>query len=131
MVQRLRLYWVQQFHMNDDEVTWRSAADLPPAGVRPHTPYDPDARYGGKRMTSWHGYKVHLTETCDDDAPRLSNALLVAPRIGASLFVALDDGFVDGAIEMIGIGESLMGEMMAFQIPPDRFDIIQFRGVFR
>jgi transposase len=71
MVQRLRLYWVQQFHMKDDKVTWRSAADLPPAGVRPHTPYDPDARYGGKRMTSWHGYKVHLTETCDDDAPRL------------------------------------------------------------
>jgi hypothetical protein len=43
--------------------------------------------------------------------------LLVAPRIGASLFVALDDGFVDGAIEMIGIGKSLMGEMMAFQRP--------------
>ena len=41
------------------KVTWRSAADLPPAGMRPHTPYDPDARYGGKRMTSWHGYKVH------------------------------------------------------------------------
>ncbi len=71
LVQRLRLYWVQQFHMKDDKVTWRSAADLPPAGVRPHTPYDPDARYGGKRLTSWHGYKVHLTETCDDDAPRL------------------------------------------------------------
>jgi hypothetical protein len=47
MVQRLRLYWVQQFHMKDDKVTWRSAADLPPAGVRPHTPYDPDARYWG------------------------------------------------------------------------------------
>jgi hypothetical protein len=57
--------------------------------------------------------------------------LLVAVQIGVSLFVALDDGFVDGTVEMIGIGEGLMGEMMAFQIPPDRFDIIQFRGVFR
>lgn len=44
----------------------------------------------------------------------LSNTLLITPRIGASLLVALDDGFVDGAVEMIGIGESLMGEMMAF-----------------
>ena len=63
--------------------------------------------------------------------PNLSNTLLIAPRIGVSFFVALDDGFVDGLVEMIGIGEGLMGEMMAFQIPPDRFDIIQFRSVFR
>ena len=69
-VQRLRLYWVQQFYLADGKVTWRSAADLPPAGLRPHTPYDPDSRYGNKRTTSWHGYKVHLTETCDDHAPR-------------------------------------------------------------
>jgi transposase len=24
-----------------------------------------------KRSTSWHGYKVHLTETCDPELPRL------------------------------------------------------------
>ena len=45
--------------------------------------------------------------------------MLIAPQIGVSLIVALDDGFVDGPVEMIGIGEGLMGEMMSFQIPPD------------
>ena len=28
--------------------------------------HDPDARYATKRGCGWEGYKVHLTETCDD-----------------------------------------------------------------
>jgi hypothetical protein len=35
--------------------------------------------------------------------------LLIAPRTGVSLIVALDDGFVDGTLEMIGIGEPKLG----------------------
>ncbi|HJL37206.1 MAG TPA: IS1182 family transposase [Polyangiaceae bacterium LLY-WYZ-15_(1-7)] len=35
------------------------------------SPYDPDARYRKKRATTWTGYMAHLTETCDDDLPRL------------------------------------------------------------
>jgi transposase len=33
--------------------------------------YDPDARWSKKRDTSWVGYKVHLTETYDDDLPHV------------------------------------------------------------
>jgi transposase len=33
------------------------------------SPYDPDARYGNKRSTTWSGYKAHFTETCDADCP--------------------------------------------------------------
>ena len=29
------------------------------------------ARLGVKRNQGWIGYKVHLTETCDDDEPHL------------------------------------------------------------
>jgi transposase len=47
------------------------AEDLPPAAVLIRTPYDGDARYSKKRDTEWTGYKVHLTETCDDDLPNL------------------------------------------------------------
>jgi transposase len=28
-------------------------------------------RFNQKRETTWVGYKVHVTETCDEDAPRL------------------------------------------------------------
>ena len=36
-----------------------------------HSPYDVDARYGTKRTTHWVGYKVHPTESCDTDRPRV------------------------------------------------------------
>jgi transposase len=34
-------------------------------------PYDPEARYAKKQDTSWIGYKIHLTETCEADLPNL------------------------------------------------------------
>jgi transposase len=41
---------------------------LPPGRARIGSPYDPDARWAAKgEDLFWHGYKVHLTETCDDD----------------------------------------------------------------
>ena len=44
---------------------------IPPAERFISSPYDVDAHYARKRSTSWVGYKVHLTETCDDDSPHL------------------------------------------------------------
>ena len=35
------------------------------------SPYDPEARYSTKRDVEWVGYKVHLTETCDEGLPHL------------------------------------------------------------
>ncbi|MGI4800321.1 MAG: IS1182 family transposase [Janthinobacterium lividum] len=40
-------------------------------GDRVESPYDADARFRSKRGTNWTGYMVHLTESCDDGAPRL------------------------------------------------------------
>ena len=35
------------------------------------SPYDPEARYGNKGNKAWLGYKVHLTETCEDNEVHL------------------------------------------------------------
>lgn len=35
------------------------------------SPDDVDARYSSKYGASWIGYKLHITETCDPDEPRL------------------------------------------------------------
>lgn len=35
------------------------------------SPYDTEARYSWKREVGWVRYKVHLTETCDEDNPNL------------------------------------------------------------
>jgi transposase len=43
------------------------------------SPYDVEARYAKKHTTSWIGYKVHLTETCEDDAPHLITQVETTP----------------------------------------------------
>src|SRR6266568_1399226 len=33
------------------------------------SPYDTDARWGGKQDLTWNGYKLHVSESCDAQAP--------------------------------------------------------------
>lgn len=70
-VEVLRRVWVQQFYSDDDQTRWRKPGNTPPGERLLTSPYDPDARLSKKRDTTWVGYKVHLTETCDDDRPHL------------------------------------------------------------
>jgi transposase len=78
-VETLRITWIQQFYCQDDTVTWRKADDLPPPSVRLDSPYDPDAHRGNKRSATWTGYKVHLTETCDEGLPHLIVHVATSP----------------------------------------------------
>jgi DDE family transposase len=66
----LRCIWEQQFEPLDQGGQWRVEPALPAAQLI-NSPYDLDARYGKKRTTLWVGYKVHFTQTCDEDAPQL------------------------------------------------------------
>jgi transposase len=80
-VQVLRQVWIQQFYAaaDDQDIRWRTADDLPPAALLISSPYDPQARYSRKRDTEWTGYKVHLTETGDDDTPNLITDVTTTP----------------------------------------------------
>jgi transposase len=66
----LRSVWLTQYHRTithgRQEVSWREEKDLPPSRQRICSPYDTDARYATKRGSGWEGYKIHLSETCDD-----------------------------------------------------------------
>jgi hypothetical protein len=68
----LRTVWLRQYHrtvtQGRQEVAWWEDKDLPPSRERICSPYDIDARYATKRGSGWQGYKIHLTETCDDMA---------------------------------------------------------------
>jgi len=67
-VEILRQTWVYQYYTDEQgRLRWRTAQNLPPAGMRMDSPYDPDAHFGNKRSVTWTGYKVHLTETCEAD----------------------------------------------------------------
>jgi len=67
----LRRVLLQNYVITTDrrghEVIKRREADtdgLPPGRGRLTSPYDTDARRGGKRDMFWTGYKVHISETC-------------------------------------------------------------------
>ena len=60
---------------------------LPPGHARIASPYDTDARWGVKREEFWLGYKLHITETCDD-APPCSCRATAAARPAAEGAVA-------------------------------------------
>jgi transposase len=70
-VEPLRRVWVQQFFVEEGRCRWRSNENIPPPALMSASPYDLDARLGVKRNHGWLGYKVHLTEPCDDDQPPL------------------------------------------------------------
>ena len=63
--------WVQNYHWADGKIHGRSSDNLPPAALYSSSPSDRDAHSSKKRTTSWVGYKVHVSETCEKDSPRL------------------------------------------------------------
>ncbi len=67
----LQRVWEQQYEQRGTGLAWRQTADLPPASTRIVSPYDQDVRWGEKRQEGWVGFKVHITETCDDAGPAL------------------------------------------------------------
>jgi transposase len=86
-VQTMRLVWLHQFLQEEGELKLREPKDLPPATIRFDSPYDPEAHYGTKRNTHWTGYKVHITESCDDEQPHLITHIetSIAPQSDADM----------------------------------------------
>src|SRR5262245_3975047 len=81
----LRRVRLSQSYLDDGRVRWRTAADLAPAGQRINTPYDVEATFGNKRSTTWVGYKVHITETCEPDQVHLITNVETTPAVAADV----------------------------------------------
>jgi transposase len=84
-VEILRQVWLFQFYVDGDRVRWRTAADLAPAGQRINTPSDAEATFGNKRSTTWIGYKVQMTETCEPDQVHLITNVETTPAVAADV----------------------------------------------
>jgi len=95
-VMLLRRVWIQNFCLVPAEacakrgmdgpgedgmlVRWCTTVEgFPTSLLMVASPYDPDVHYAKKRSTKWIGYKVHLTETCDDERPRLITHVETTP----------------------------------------------------
>ena len=69
-IQTLSEVWKQQYRGAQGQVSRLTPKEMPPVGEWIRSPYDTEVRYGKKRSFEWIGYKVHLSECCDDDLPQ-------------------------------------------------------------
>jgi transposase len=67
----LRRVWIQNYLWDGTQLQWRETDNIPPTAQFISSPYDAEAHYARKHTTQRVGYKVHLTETCEDDRPHL------------------------------------------------------------
>ena len=79
-IQALRLVLERHYERIEDEsqfiqVRFKANRELPPAAEGVESPYDIEARYRSRYETTWTGYQVHLSETCEDDEVHLSSTL--------------------------------------------------------
>ena len=82
MVRTLREVWrVHYARDGGGRPRWRSIAELPPVADRMQSPHDPEAHFSMKRQLAWTGYKVHVTEACDEDAAHLVTHVETCPSM--------------------------------------------------
>lgn len=67
----LRQVWEQQFTKPPSPPRFLNQDEQRPAAERIASPHDTDARFSIKKDLEWAGYKLHVTETCDEGFPRL------------------------------------------------------------
>jgi IS5 family transposase len=95
-VELLRQVWVHHFCLPNQaqtgepgtdacsettpRVRWRTEHEgFPPSLLMAGSPYDPEVHYAKKGTTAWIGYKVHLTEACDEGGPHLITHVETTP----------------------------------------------------
>jgi transposase len=71
-VEILERVWLRHFTRDEaGDAHWRADKELGRAAQAIESPYDSEARHSRQRELVWTGYKVHFSETCDQDLPRL------------------------------------------------------------
>src|SRR5918994_7363838 len=67
----LRQIWQQYYEQIEAEIRILDPKEMPEGARRIESPYEVEARFSTKRSMRWVGYKVHLTEICDEGLPHL------------------------------------------------------------
>ncbi len=134
-VEIMRQIWIQQYYVENGQLTWREKGNLPPYSLLIQSPYDIEVRNRTKRRLNWTGYTAHLTETCDKDSPNLIVNVETTPatradiKVLAQIHTNLDDkgllpgehlvdtGYVDG--EHLYTSQNEYGVELFGPVPPN------------
>src|SRR5208282_3082120 len=87
----------------------------------------PTAEISGSRPRSPQRYRPYSTLA----GRKLSRDSPIDQRIARSLVVQGLDSLMDGSIEVGGVGEGVVGEIVRFEIVPDNLDVVEFGRIFR
>jgi len=94
-VEVLRKVLEQRYDVEiDGEPRVRHPKEMPEAAHRIESPYEVEARYATKRALKWVGYKVHLTESCEEGSPKLITSVrtTVATATDVKQLCAIQEG---------------------------------------
>lgn len=81
-VATLRTVWATHYARREGGAPrWREAKEWPPVGERVQSPHDPEMHYSTKRGMEWSGYKVHVTEACDDNTAHIITHVRTGPAM--------------------------------------------------
>ncbi|WP_228562291.1 transposase [Catenulispora rubra] len=125
-VQTLRLVLLQNFLVSVDKqgrqvIRMRDADGdgLPPAPSRVASPYDTDTRWAAKGDDLfWNGYKVHISETCDDAVPHPEMGVRHLDRPNIITNVATTDATVPELVVAAAVHAALTGRCL---VPGEHF----------
>ena len=130
-LETLRQVWIQNFLLTEHgpegpQFDWRANDQVPPSGRYIGSPYDAEARYATKGATVWSGYKVHLTETCDDGTPNLitnvetTTAAVSDDAVTSTIHAALD---AKGLLPKIHVADTGFVNSALFVDARERFGV--------
>ena len=63
----VRRVWFQNYLSDGLQLHWHQVDNIPPAAKCISSPYDLEAHHARQHTTQWVGYKVQITDTCEDD----------------------------------------------------------------
>lgn len=100
-IEILRQIW-EQWYIQDSNggMRARDPKEMAEGAYLIQTPYEVEARYSSKRKSGWVGYKVHLTESCDEGFPSLITGVHTTPATSTDVkqLPAIQEGLASSAV---------------------------------
>jgi len=128
-VEILRQIWQQHYELIDGEIRILDPKEMPEGARRIESPYEVEARYSTKRSMGWVGYKVHLTESCDEGLPHLITDVhtTAATATDVKQLSAIQDGLAQRGLlpaEQLADSSYVCGSNLVFSHARHKIDLI-------
>src|SRR5215218_11199055 len=128
-VEILRQIWEQHYKQINTEIRVLDPKERPEAAYCIESPYEVEARYSTKRSMSWVGYKVHLTESCDEGFPHLITDVhtTAATATDVKQLAAIQDGLAQNGLlpaEQLADSSYVCGSNLVWSRVHQKIDLI-------